>query len=76
MEEIVRWAVVSFPDNGGAATVRSSWFKEGTLFWPHKNYTKALKENLAPGKGWTKYDNVRLLITCGKYKSFYCGCEW
>ena len=67
--EVVLWAVVLFP-NGGTATVLSSWFnaKEGTLFWPPKNinYSKALKENMMPRKGWTTYENVRLLNTCGK----------
>ncbi|CAL8313915.1 unnamed protein product [Arctogadus glacialis] len=69
--EVVLWAVVLFP-NGGTATVLSSWFnaKEGTLSWPPKNikYSKALKENMMPRKGWTTYENVRLLNTCDSFE--------
>lgn len=67
--EVVLWAVVLFP-NGGTATVLASWFnpKEGTLLWPPKNinYMKALKENMPPHEGWTTYEDVRLLINCGR----------
>lgn len=66
---MVHWAVVLFP-NGGTATVRANWFNqtESTLLWPPKtvNYSKALKENMIPSKGWTTYHNVRVLISCGK----------
>lgn len=70
------WAVVLFP-NGGAATACASWFNpvERTLLWPPKNVnvTKALRENMIPSNGWTTYENVRLLITCGKLSlCFYC----
>ncbi|CAL8301803.1 unnamed protein product [Arctogadus glacialis] len=69
--EVVLWAVVLFP-NGGTATVLSSWFnaKEGTLSWPPKNikYSKALKENMMPRKGWTTYENIRLLNTCDSFE--------
>lgn len=62
---MVFWAIVLFP-NGGTAAVISSWFnaKEGKLSWTPKNmnYSKALKENMMPHKGWTTYENVQLLI--------------
>ena len=68
-QEVVLWAVVLFP-NGGTATVRASWYNRmgSTLLWPpkHVNLAKALRENMKPDKGWSTYENVRVLITCGK----------
>ena len=67
--QVVDWAVVIFP-TGGTATVRASWFnpEESTLLWPPKNVnvTKALRENMIPSNGWTTYEKVWVLITCGE----------
>ncbi|CAL9683291.1 unnamed protein product [Knipowitschia caucasica] len=68
--EVVLWAVVQFPNNG-LATVPTNWFNESekSVFWPPKNVhvTRAVQERTPPQNDWTKYVNIRHMVTCDSY---------